>query len=519
MVYQRKLVSQLIQRLQEPRRFIQIVVGPRQTGKTTAVNQALENIPDNSHFVSADDPGFISQSWLRNEWEHARIMCRRDKAEIVFVVDEIQKIPQWPSVVKQMWDEDTRHKTRLKVILTGSSSLLLQKGMYESLMGRFEELYSTHWSFQECSDAFGYTFEEFLYFGGYPGSQNWRDDIQRWRRYMSTSIIEPTISQDVLQMEEIRKPTLLRSLFYLGATYSGQELSYVKLLGQLQDAGNTVTLAHYLELLGHAGMLCGLEKFSYEKVRQRKSSPRFMVYDTSLMILAADVLPVQAAEDSIFRGHLIESAIGAYLLARSKEEGFKVFYWRDRNNEVDFVLQKGAAITALEVKSGRIKGTGGSLEFAKQYPQAFFFIVGSDQCPIEDFMLGRVELFKETARTFDLTPVTPAEIISAFWEYINERANAGVLLAQVISDVSYTGRLVRITFDPESKGISTSLLLSLSPFSNLAEFVGIPIAFDDSVGRRLRPEIDGVETQLADGTSLGVLSTAEIYRMSTGEGL
>ena len=519
MPYQRELVTQLRSRLQEPRQFIQIVVGPRQTGKTTAVSQALEDIHTPKHFVSADDPALTSQAWLKNEWEQARLLSARTNDGAILVVDEIQKIPEWSSVVKLMWDEDTRLGNSLKVVLTGSSALLLKKGMSESLMGRFELLYSPHWNLQECSEAFGYTLEEFLYFGGYPGAASQRSDIDRWRRYMSTSIIEPTISQDVLQLESIRKPTLMRALFYVGAAYSGQELSYVKLLGQLQDAGNTVTLAHYLELLERAGMLCGLEKFTHEKVRQRKSSPRFMVYDTSLMVLAADTMPTQAIEDSIFRGHLAESAVGAYLLARSQEEGFKVYYWRDRNHEVDFVLQKGTSITALEIKSGRVQGTAGTLAFLDRHPQALSYVVGSKTCPLEEFLLGQVELFKLEKKPLEALPPSTTEIVGAFRDYISERAAAGVLLAQVVSGVVYNKRMVQVTFDPASKGIDTEVLLGVSPFSNLAEFAGTPIAFNDSLGKRLRPEIDAVETFLADGTNLGRLSTAELYQMGTGEAL
>ncbi|MCL2528752.1 MAG: ATP-binding protein [Coriobacteriia bacterium] len=423
MEYSRKLVSQLAWRLQEPRQFIQIVVGPRQTGKTTAVSQALSDISTPIHFVSADDPGLLSQSWLKNEWERARVLSESSELGAILVVDEIQKIPQWSSVVKLMWDEDTRFKTPVRVVLTGSSSLLLKKGMSESLAGRFEVLYSPHWNLEECREAFGYTLEDFLYFGGYPGAASIRKSVERWRRYMSTSIVEPTISQDVLQMEEIRKPALMRALFYLGAAYSAQELSYVKLQGQLQDVGNTVTLAHYLELLGRAGMLCGLEKFTFEKVSQRKSSPRFMVFDTSLLVHAADVSCAQALEDTGFRGHLVESAVGAYLLARSQEEGFKVFYWRERNHEVDFVLQKGASITAIEVKSGRVRGLDGSQAFLKRYPQALCYVVGGKTCPLEEFLLGKVTLFKAADRATDTTPVTPAEIIGAFREYLGERAD------------------------------------------------------------------------------------------------
>jgi len=514
MTFQRELVSRLVQRLKETRRFIQIVTGPRQTGKTTAVMQAIEQVSEPVLFVSADDPTVISREWLKNLWEQARVLNDRN-GEAILVVDEVQKIPDWASVVKLLWDEDTRYHSTLKVVLTGSSSLLLQRGMAEALMGRFEVLYSPHWCFRECSEAFGYTLEEFLYFGGYPGASEWRGDVSRWRRYMTSSIVEPTISQDVLLMEDVRRPALLRALFYMGAAYSAQELSFVKLQGQLQDEGNTATLASYLDLLTRAGILCGLDKFAFEKVRQRKSSPRFMVYDTSLMVVAADVLPAQAVEDTEFRGHLVESAVGAYLLARAQEEGFKVYYWRDRNYEVDFVLQRGSSITALEVKSGRIKGTGGSLEFLRRYPQALCYVVGSPTCSLEDFLSGKIELFKISERVTEAAPVTASEVISVFDEYIAERAASGVLAAQVISGITYSDRKVRATFDPAMKGIDYAVFASLNPFQNLAEFVGTPIAFDDSVGRRLRSEIDSVEALLVDGTSLGALTVEEIHEPET----
>jgi len=105
-------------------------------------------------------------------------------------------------------------------------------------------------------------------------------------------------------------------------------------------------------------------------------------------------MPDQVAADAVFRGYLVESAIGAYLLARSKEEGFHVYCWRERNQEVDFVLQKGPSITAIEVKSGRMRGEGGYLAFMKQYPKALCYVVGSNNCSVEDFLLGNIELFK-----------------------------------------------------------------------------------------------------------------------------
>ncbi len=393
-MFKRILASQLVNRLSEPRRFIQIVVGPRQTGKTTAVLQALDalNAPQTPrHFVSADDPNLVSAEWLRNEWEQARALA--GSGDAILIIDEIQKVDQWSSIVKLLWDEDSRYRVPLKVILTGSSSLLLQKGLEESLMGRFEILYSPHWSFAECREAFGYSLDDFLFFGGYPGAAALIHDEARWARYMGTSIVEPTISQDILMMEEVRKPALLRALFMLGSGYSAQELSFTKMLGQFQDAGNTVTLAHYLELLGKAGMLTGLQNYSGSQIRTRKSSPRLMVYDTSLMAYADGANRRRLLDNATDRGRLVESAVGAYLLARGKEEGFEVYWWRERNHEVDFIIKKGNQLTAIEVKSGRVKNIGGSLIFKQRYPEALSLIIGSANLGLEDFLLGKKPLF------------------------------------------------------------------------------------------------------------------------------
>jgi predicted AAA+ superfamily ATPase len=406
-MFRRKLADQLKNRMRERRLFMQVVIGPRQTGKTTAVLQALKSLAKPYHFVSADDPAVVSPEWLRNEWETARLTHKRSRKEMILVIDEVQKVPQWSSMIKFLWDEDTRKKTPVKVILSGSSSLLIQKGLNESMAGRFEVLFCPHWSYKECKTAFKYTLDDFLFYGGYPGAAALKDDIERWSRYMGSSIVEPVMSKDVLMMEEVRKPALLRSLFALGAAYSAQELSYTKILGQLHDAGNTVTLAHYLELLGNANILCGLSKYAANKIRSRQSSPRLMVYDTSLLIWAAGASRKRFLEIPDSRGHLIESAVGAYLLARGKEEGFSVYWWRDRDKEVDFVIEKGkttsskggspsleGALTAIEVKSGRVKHTGGSMEFIRRYPNALSLTVGGGDYGLEDFLSGKIPLFK-----------------------------------------------------------------------------------------------------------------------------
>ena len=390
-MFSRFLVPIIAERMTEPRRFIQIISGPRQTGKTTAITQALEKLHLPHHFISADDPNLTSAEWLKNEWELSRILARQGEA--ILVVDEIQKVPNWSAVVKLLWDEDSRKKLPLKVLLTGSSTLLLQKGLSESLMGRFEVLHSPHWSYQECREAFGYSLDDFLLYGGYPGAAPLIKDEERWARYIGSSIVEPTIAQDILLMEEVRKPALLRSLFMLGSNYSGQELSFTKMLGQLTDVGNTVTLAHYLDLLSKAGVLTGLQNYSGNKLRTRKSSPRFMVFDTSLMTYTEGTNRRFFLENKVKRGHLVESAVGAYLLARSKSDSFEVYWWRERDKEVDFIIKKGNKLTAIEVKSGRIRNPGGGLEFKKLYPEALALTVGDSNLNLEDFLSGKQALF------------------------------------------------------------------------------------------------------------------------------
>jgi len=390
-MFARALVAKIVERLSEPRRFIQIISGPRQTGKTTAVQQALKKFSCPKHFVSADDPNIVSTQWIRHEWQQARLLTATGEA--ILVIDEIQRAVNWAAMVKYMWDEDCRMGTPLKVILTGSSNLLLQKGLTESLMGRFEVLNSPHWSYAECQEAFGYSLEDFLFFGGYPGASVLIKNENRWASYLGSAIVEPTVSVDIAQMEEVRKPALLRSLFILGSVYSGQGVSYTKMLGQLQDAGNTVTIAHYLELLKKSGMLSGLSSYSGNQIEVRRSSPKLMVFDTALMTYSYGASRRRLLDSATERGRLVESAVGAYLLARGKDEGFDVYWWRNRNFEVDFVISSGNHLTAIEVKSGRFKNTSGIFEFMRRYPYALTLSVGSPQLSLEDFLLGKSPLF------------------------------------------------------------------------------------------------------------------------------
>ena len=299
----------------------------------------------------------------------------------------------WSSVVKTLWDEDAASNIDLRVLLTGSSATLIQDDLSESLAGRFELIESPHWKLSECSDAFGYTLDDFLFFGGYPGAAPLREDVVRWARYMNSSIIEPSIMNDALRMDDVRNPELMRRLFQVGAPYSAQEISYRKLLGQLDDRGNTATIAHYLRLLGNAGIMSGIQKYDPKMLRSKASSPRLMVHDTGLMTASFGRKRRSLLTDSDQRGRLVESAVGAYLLNLAYSTDIEVYWWREGDSEIDFVVVCGDDVCAIEVKSGRVKPTKGMSDFIVRYPHAHSLVVGSSQCSVADFLAGKVELF------------------------------------------------------------------------------------------------------------------------------
>lgn len=383
----------LAARLKEPRRFVQVVAGPRQVGKTTLVRQVLEELALPSRFVSADEPTLRDRSWISVQWEAARFLARdAPDRGAVLALDEVQKIPDWSETVKRLWDEDTAAGLPLHVVLLGSAPLPMERGLAESLAGRFEILRLPHWSFDEMSAAFGFSVDQYLYFGGYPGAATLVGDPARWRRYVLDSLVETTISRDVLLMARVDKPALLRRVFELGCRYSGQILSYTKMLGQLQDAGNTTTLAHYLELLAGAGMLAGIPKFAGEAVRQRGSSPKLQVLNTALLTALSGLTPAEARADHEFWGRLTESAVGAHLANAAATGTCELFYWRDRNREVDFVIRTGRMLVAIEVKSGRAPATlPGLTAFADAFRSQRSLLVGGDGIPVEEFLSRSVE--------------------------------------------------------------------------------------------------------------------------------
>jgi uncharacterized protein len=391
--FERGQAEILSARLAEPRRFLQVVAGARQVGKTTLVQQVLDHLDVPSVFVSADEPTVGDTAWLSAQWDRARIAASEaGKAGAVLALDEVQKISGWSETVKRLWDEDSRARRPLKVVLLGSAPLLMQQGLTESLAGRFENLHVPHWSYAEMQAAFGFSLDQYLYFGGYPGAAPLIKDPQRWRRYLLDSLIETTIARDVLLMTRVDKPALLRRLFELGCRYSGQVLSYTKMLGQLQDAGNATTLAHYLELLSGAGMLTGLQKFAGQAVRQRGSSPKLQVLNTALMTAQSGLSHDEARTDREFRGRLVESAVGAHLANVAAGGECELFYWRERSQEVDFVVRVGRAVIAIEVKSGRAPDAFPGLgAFAEAFKPKRTLLVGGDGISLEEFLTRPVQ--------------------------------------------------------------------------------------------------------------------------------
>ena len=388
-MFQRLICRTLVSRLKEPRRFLQVLAGPRQVGKTTLARQAMESLGMPAHYASADEPGLRDRAWVEQQWEVARLQLKetRKSSGALLVLDEIQKIPHWSDVVKRLWEEDSRKKLALKVVLLGSSPWLIQRGLTESLAGRFEVIPVTHWSYAEMHEAFGWGLEQFIFFGGYPGAVELAGDETRWAHYIADSLIETTLSRDILLMARVDKPALLRRLFHLGCDYSGQILSYQKMVGQLQDAGNTTTLAHYLELLAGAGMLTGIPKFAGQRVRQRGSSPKFQVLNNALMAAQTGVSFREAQKDRNLWGRLMESAIGAHLLNSAIESRVEIFYWRERSMEVDFVLRLGKSIVAIEVKSGRSRVELPGMEaFKKTFHPKRTLLVGGQGISVEEFL-------------------------------------------------------------------------------------------------------------------------------------
>jgi len=386
-MYKRAEYLTIKSRIEEPRKFIQVVMGPRQVGKSTVVKQVLQELDMPYQFFSADNVPATNSAWVSNCWAAVRSLKEnREQESMLLVIDEIQKISNWSEAVKKEWDDDTFHDRNIKVLLLGSSRVLLAKGLSESLGGRFEEIRMTHWSYPEMRDSFGFTLDQYLFYGGYPGAASLTGDEERYRQYIQSAIVEATINKDILMDTPIGKPALLRQTFELGAAYSGRLLSLTKMLGALQDAGNTTTLAGYIQLLDESGMLNGLQKYSIDTARRRSSIPKFQVYNNALKTIYNPNTLEQAILDRKVWGHVFESGIGAYIIGQAFVHRFEVFYWRERNDEVDFVLRKKGSVVAIEVKSNAGKNTAGLETFKRMFKPQTALIVGDGGINAEEFL-------------------------------------------------------------------------------------------------------------------------------------
>ncbi len=387
MEYRRPQFNEILGRINEPRGCIQVIMGPRQVGKSTLIGQVLEECEIPYESFSADNVTNVSAEWLSEIWQTQRMkMDAEGQEKRLLVVDEVQKIRNWSETVKAEWDLDTWENRELIVVLLGSSRMLLQKGLTESLAGRFELIRLTHWSYTEMKDCFGWSLPQYIYYGGYPGAVRYIDNDSRWRNYVKDSLVEPAISRDVLMDTKITKPQLLRQLFEVGGSYSGELLSLTKVAAQLQDAGNVTTLAGYLQLLNDAGLLCGLQKYAADEARRYNSVPKFQVHNNALRNAYVSETFSEIIENPELWGRCVESAVGAYIVSQAKICGYRVYYWRDKADEVDYVLVKGGRKVAIEVKSGRRTANAGLSKFKNAYNPDMSFYVGPDLNSIENFL-------------------------------------------------------------------------------------------------------------------------------------
>ena len=388
-MFQRSVLQEIKTRISDPKKFIQVLVGPRQVGKTTIVKQVLQQLTIPHHYVTADDVYTADSTWIRREWGNARIQLRQSGAsEALLVIDEVQKAPNWSEVVKKEWDTDSFSDLNIKVILLGSSRLLLQKGLTESLAGRYELINMTHWSFDEMRDAFGWNLDQYIFFGGYPGSASLLENEERWRDYISQ------LSKDILMMTRVDKPVLLKRLFEIGCRYSAQILSLTKVQGELQESGNLTTLASYLMLLNEAGLLTGIEKYAADIIRKRSSKPKFQVYNNALLSAIQNVSFDSLRSNHKEWGNFAESAVGTHLINCGIKYKFNVYYWNEGGYEVDYVIEKGNKIVGIEVKSGKDSFNKGLELFDKEFHPNGLFLVGTDGISFEKFLsMNPAELF------------------------------------------------------------------------------------------------------------------------------
>jgi predicted AAA+ superfamily ATPase len=363
-LYERSFVAQLEQRISAGQPLMQVLVGPRQVGKTTGVKQLLSRYSGAVHYANADDILNADRTWLMEQWQTALLQGKKT----LLVIDEIQKVPNWSETVKSLWDKSPQ---ALRVILLGSSSQQLQKGLTESLAGRFELIRTYQWNYAELRSAFKYDLNRYLTYGGYPGAVAYEADFDRWYSYLKDSIIEAVVGKDILLNRKVGNPALFRQAFEILCRYPAQEMSYTKLLGQLQDRGNTDLVKYYIELYSGAFLIHPLSKYSAKSYLTRGSSPKMLISCPALFTMHEGP---QVLSETQKKGRIFENAVGIRLLQLPGD----LYYWREKQKEVDFVYKYQGQLFAVEVKSGRNKLLAGLHTFLAQYPKAHPVIVTMD---------------------------------------------------------------------------------------------------------------------------------------------
>ncbi len=363
---ERLFVNTLSERFKDSAPLIHVVLGPRQVGKTTGILQFLETYRGEHHYISADAVLTAGHDWVLQQWQTALLKGHH----ALLVIDEIQKISNWAEIIKKLWDDQKLKQTQIKLLLSGSSSLSLQRGMTESLAGRLEVIYVPHWDYHESNQLRALSLEDYLRYGGYPKSYDFLEDKDRWHQYVKSSVIDRVIDKDILQYAQVKNPALFRQAFELICCYPSQEISYRKLLGQLQDKGNTDLIKHYLALFEDGFLIKALQKYHNQEFKVKSSSPK-------IIPLAPCFYHLFSAKEEKMT-FVFESTVGAKL----SQIASKLYYWRDDTHEVDFVMLWRNKLIAIEVKSGKSRKRSGLEKFLTLFSEAIPIIISRDNYEI-----------------------------------------------------------------------------------------------------------------------------------------
>ncbi len=343
-------LAEMRRRLREPAPSrMQFLVGPRQVGKTTLLLELAKDFGESAVYASADVPEAALPNWREGMWRRVLELAQARKGAVL-LLDEVQYLPEWSRWLKGRFDAVLRDKTPLHIVATGSSALHVGEGSRETMAGRFEKTVLTHWCATDLGALAGISSdlaaERFVSHGGYPGAVGLWNEPARWRSYLRDAIIEPAIGRDILSLEKVRKPALLRQVFALAAAHPAEILSLDKMAGALAEKGALETIAHYLELLEEAFLVKPLRKFSGRELRRRKSPPKLVVLNNGLLA-GTDLQPSRDTDPARW-GRWLENACLAHAINR----GHEVYYWREEPWEVDAVVIGSSGRWIVEVKSG-----------------------------------------------------------------------------------------------------------------------------------------------------------------------